>query len=204
MPEGARSGRARLGGEVVTTPTRRKLLTADNVGHEIAAYLRLLATWSVPALPVQPIPLFLELKRKKVSAGPYPDVSIFELANRVMSDLVVLFAARHLLCERVLVKRVERLDVVLGTAHGLDVSGEFEDGGRLVGECFNVSQSFLPAKLAKARRDLRRQPCITKVIAFNHDAVPQSEPYKRDDEFVYLLVNVAAELERAAAPLVRS
>lgn len=45
---------------------------------------------------------------------------------------------------------------------------------------------------------------LAALSAFNHDAVPRSDPYKRDGAFVYLLVNVAAELERAAAPHIES
>ena len=38
--------------------------------------------------------LISELKRCKTGSGPYPDVSLFESANRIMTDLVILHGVR--------------------------------------------------------------------------------------------------------------
>jgi len=176
----------------------KQILTADDVGMHIDRYVRKLDEWPVPLLPSEPVRFFLELKRKKVTGGPYPGVSVFELANRVMSDLVVLFAARELLAGRVpgVTERIVRVEAALGTTHGRDLVGHFESGGEVAGECFNVASSFFAAKHSKARKDLLQAHCKQRLIAFNHDAVSDSSRFteRPDEKCVYLLVDVAAEL----------
>jgi len=48
------------------------------------------------------IDLLTNIKRAKVGTGPYPDVSLFEAANRIMSDLVILRAINYLLYANIL------------------------------------------------------------------------------------------------------
>ncbi len=176
-----------------------KQLTIENVGAQTDEYVGKVMRWSVPQLPRDPVPFFLALKRDRVSDGPYPGVSVFELANRVMSDLVVLFAARRLLVERPprFGERIVRIEAALGTAQGHDLIAFFESGDRLVGECFNVSPSFFNAKHGMARRALRKAGEYRhKLIAFNSDAVrdPGSYINPQESEFAYLLIDVAGEL----------
>jgi hypothetical protein len=177
-------------------------LTIENVGADVDEYVAKLVGWSVPELPRQPVPFFLALKRGRVTGGPYPGVSVFELANRVMSDLVVLFAARQLLLKPPsrFKERIVRVQAALGTTQGLDLEADFESGARLAGECFNVSPSFFNAKHAMARRALRKVDYPHKLIAFNSDAVRDPAPFidSRRAEFSYLLVDVAGELASAA------
>ena len=39
----------------------------------------------------------MKLKREKIGRGPYPEVSIFETSNRIMTDLVILFGIKKIL-----------------------------------------------------------------------------------------------------------
>lgn len=46
------------------------------------------------------VQLLTSIKRDKVGAGPYPQVTLFEAANRIMSDLVILNGIAGLLREK--------------------------------------------------------------------------------------------------------
>src|SRR3954464_11896369 len=74
-----------------------RALHPDNCDDFIREYLRKISTFEVPELPRDPISLFIELKRGRTKGGPYGEISLLETANRVMSDLIVLFAAKRLL-----------------------------------------------------------------------------------------------------------
>ena len=50
-------------------------------------------------LALRGIELIRELKRGKTGIGPYGDVSLFESANRIMTDLVILHGVNWLLNE---------------------------------------------------------------------------------------------------------
>ena len=43
------------------------------------------------------VKLFQYLKRQQIGAGPYPHVTLFEAANRIMTDLVILRGVKWLL-----------------------------------------------------------------------------------------------------------
>src|SRR2546423_11172154 len=94
-------------------------LSKDNLRREIVGYLKAMKTLKIPVLPTEPFALFKELKRGTVSGGPYDGCSIFEVANRVMSDLVVFAAAEQLLHEPpsdVSPAPLTEITVLLGTA----------------------------------------------------------------------------------------
>ena len=69
---------------------RERTLTAANVTPIKAAFCADLATIGETIKGKSGIALLTALKRDKLGHGPYPDVSLFEAANRIMSDLVRL------------------------------------------------------------------------------------------------------------------
>lgn len=153
-----------------------KVLTRANINGEISAYLLEVASIRVPTFSQQPLVFFSELKRGNIQGGPYPGHSSMEVANRVLSDLIVFGAAERLLVEPLEkgLFALEEVRVQLGTenADPHDLAGTLSDGTLLHGECFNVSTSFFMSKLNKTRKKLKSTTETSrKLIAFNSDAV---------------------------------
>ena len=100
--------------------------------------------------------LLSALKRDVVGAGPYPNVTLFEAANRIMTDLVMLHGVRWLLKHEVFPFRAYRVEYGHGNegAHDIEAS---EGGKTLIGEVFNVAPSFFPIKKAAALRSSGRR-----------------------------------------------
>jgi hypothetical protein len=167
---GARPHRPVLG-----MPKLKRQGNASWIRKEIAGYLQTLATLQVGRLPTgEPLELFKALKRRPVRGGPYPGRTIFEVANRVMSDLVVLGAAETLLCEpppELGPFRVRKIAILLGNENGeCDLLSDLDNGARLRGECFNVAPTFFSTKFRQSCVALNKREADVRVIAFNKDA----------------------------------
>lgn len=179
-----------------------RTLTRDNLASEIQKYLTDLATLEVPKLPSEAIPLFTALKRGRVKRGNYPDLSLFEVANRVMSDLVVLASAERILgagFPGLAGERPDAVQVCLGIEKGWDLEGSLGGRRRFAGECFNVAPSFFATKWGKSMKGLEGLKDVThRVMAFNGDATEDRAKYERKSstEWTYLLVDVGAFLDR--------
>ena len=151
------------------------VLHRDNIQQELAAYLLQVASTKVPTFSADPLVFFEELKRGHIEGGRYPGHSPLEVANRVMSDLVVFAAAERLLREPLPghATAFGAITAQLGTENSEphDLGGRLDDGTPLCGECFNVSPSFFGSKLNKTRSKLKKAPASAfKLIAFNADA----------------------------------
>jgi hypothetical protein len=118
---------------------------AGTVESFIQCFLDAIDGWSSP-LPDwdDPLAALLKMKRGKAGFRLYRPISLFEVGNRLCSDLTLLFGVRHLLCERALNGKVIPYDhytVALGTADGFDIEAE-TDGRILVGEAYHVSAGY--------------------------------------------------------------
>jgi hypothetical protein len=176
---------------------------ASWIRKEIADYLRQLKTLQVGPLPTEePLELFKALKRGSVNGGPYPGRTIFEVANRVMSDLVVLGAAETLLCEppaELARFRIREVTILLGNENGeCDLLSDLEDGTRLRGECFNVAPTFFSTKFRKSCLALKKYAGDARVIAFNKEAcdvVSTMVNRWRREGFTIMPIDVAKKLD---------
>jgi hypothetical protein len=130
------------------------------------------------------IDFFYKIKRDSINKGPYPDVTLFEAANRIMSDLVILFGIKKLLNEEYKAINFAEYHVEYGNSHDSphDIIAENNDL-KLIGEAFNVAPSFFQGKksmsLAKLRKAKKENTII--VLLYNADAVnkeyrPESMP----------------------------
>lgn len=120
--------------------------------------------------------MIMYLKRKvnsdAIKIGPYQNISVFEAANRIASDLVIINGMLQLIEEKGYYNAT--FDLCLGTMHTKD-KGDFtiylDNGDNLNGEAFNVAPSFLKAKL---RTSLNKWEKFTKekldVILINDEA----------------------------------
>jgi hypothetical protein len=138
--------------------------------------------------------LLQTLKRKPVGAGPYPMVALFEAANRIMSDLVILYGVQWLLENDVFPFDTYSIEYGTEDQSGFDIRAS-GGGKKLVGEAFNVAPSFFQSKKTSVLKKLR-QPDVSadyKIIMFNHDAVETSyTPKLRKNEF-FVFVQVLGD-----------
>lgn len=163
--------------------TSEERLDGSNFRKLFSAYVQQLKDIRVPRLPRTPLHLFAALKRNAVRGGKYDGVSMFEFANRVMSDLVVWKAVDHLLFGQTSSGRggcAVEIRARFGVANGFDLDGRLLDGRRLRGECFNVAPSFFGIKRRSSEAKLRKVRGGLRVVAFNRDALPES---KKDGGF---------------------
>lgn len=161
-------------------------LTVTNVDEQIGGYCESIAGMGDSLQGKRGLDLFVALKREAVGSGPYPDVSLFEAANRIMTDLVILYGVKWLLTKSEL--PFESYDVNYGHRddNDFDLRAIYLDKV-LVGEAFNVAPSFFQGKkgaMLKKLRDPQRASDF-RVLLVNEDAsdstyAPRMEP----EEFI--------------------
>lgn len=139
----------------------RYLSEADLVGESITG--------------LRGVRLLSALKRDVVAAGPYPNVTLFEAANRIMTDLVMLHGVRWLLMHEVFPFPEYTVEYGHGNEGAHDVVAS-EGGKALVGEVFNVAPSLFSQKRSKSLKKLRASKINAeyRVVLVNHDAVTPS------------------------------
>ncbi len=173
-------------------------LNRTNIEKELNDYLRSVNSIKLPA-PHKDVLTFIDsLKRKALGSGPYPDVSLFEASNRILSDIVVLFGVRRLLTNPsfgdVRLPFTE-YEVALGVEGGNDLRAT-AGSSFLVGEAFNVAPSFFQSKKSSMIKKLRSQEKADyRLIIFNADAVKSPDYYieKSEPSMLYLPVNIWVE-----------
>lgn len=92
-------------------------------------------------------------EKKPNSIGPYKNITVFEAANRIASDLVIINGLLQLVEEKPHLKEA-KFTLRLGTTH-VQNKGDFtihisQDNDQ-EGEAFNVAPTFLKAKLYKTK-----------------------------------------------------
>ena len=171
----------------MSTPNR--VITNQNIDEILTAYVDSAETLGSSISGLTGMKLLVALKRDAVGQGPYPNVSLFEAANRIMTDLVILTGVRHLLRARVF--PFESYSVEFG--HGNEQAHDLiaRSGSLLlIGEAFNVSPSFFPTKKNSVLKKLTHSSigATTRVIMCNHDAVRDAyAPQLREQECLVLV-----------------
>ncbi len=161
----------------VVTEIQRRALLIEEIGPSIKG--------------LSGVALLESLKRDKVGVGPYPDVTLFEAENRIMSDLVILHGVKWLLETEHFPFNAYKVQL------GHENIGKFDieaNNGRdtLAGEAFNVASSFFQIKKSAMLAKLRREaPNHTyRIIMVNHDAVNETYQPKVKSGEQYIFVNV--------------
>jgi hypothetical protein len=133
------------------------------------------------------------LKREKLKGGPYPGVTLFEAANRIMTDLVILHGVAWLLKEKVLPFDSYTVEFGNEDKNGFDIKAS-ANGKTLIGEAFNVAPSFFQSKKSSMLKKLRHngKNADYRIIMVNDDAVTHGYAPKREAGFYYVVVNVAS------------
>jgi len=166
-----------------------RTISRDNASHLIATYLASVEEIENSLGDHKILDLFKVLKRKAVGAGPYPHVTMFEAANRILTDLVILYGVKWLLDNDVF--PFERYEVEYGNENnnGSDICAA-GNGKTLAGEAFNAAPSFFQAKKCSMIKKVAESSADFKIIMFNHDAVKSSYAPKptKNEYFVFVQV----------------
>jgi hypothetical protein len=164
-----------------------------NINEVISAYKEMLGEIPLTITATTAFQLLKKLKRDEIGKGPYPDVSIFESSNRIMSDLVILFGTAKLLNGSVKELDFDEYRVEFGneSSNEYDITA-IKNGKKLKGEAFNVAPSFFQGKKTKMLNKLRRnaKPNDILLIMFNADAVDSGYTPKRRNNEYYLPVEI--------------
>jgi hypothetical protein len=164
-------------------------ISKANAAHLMATYLASVEEIENSLGDHKVLDLLKVLKRDAVGAGPYPHVTMFEAANRILSDLVILYGVKWLLDNDVF--PFERYEVEYGNENnnGFDIRAA-GNGKTLVGEAFNVAPSFFQAKKCSMLKKMAEGRADFTIIMFNHDAVKHGYAPKptKNEYFVFVRV----------------
>jgi hypothetical protein len=168
-------------------------LTARNIDNEITRYHGLIKNIAVPSVGLKGVGLFTYLKRHRVKTGPYPDVTLFEAANRIMTDLVILHGVKWLLSTNAFPFASYLVEYGNEAVNDHDIMATAR-GQSLVGEAFNVAPSFFQVKKRAMLQKLRasNNTADYKLIMANSDAVRRGYRPKPGLREYYLFVDIAS------------
>lgn len=150
-----------------------KQLTKGNIQAELRAYLSQVRKIRPVKQDGSIFLYLLKLKRGSLQRGPYPDVSMFEAANRILSDILIFYGVRRLLNKPSLDSvplPFKKYSVNLGTSHGYDIEATSKRGYSLIGEAFNVAPDYFPVKMRKTEKKLLKAKANYRLILFNKEA----------------------------------
>jgi hypothetical protein len=170
-----------------------RTLRLDNIERIKSDFCRELAAIGTSIEGKTGLPLLLSLKRERLGIGPYPHVTLFEAANRIMSDLVILHGVARLLKDPRF--RFDEYKVEFGNEdrNGFDIRATSRTES-LVGEAFNVARSFFQGKKRTALKKLRTHgsQATYRIIMFNADAAPAGYA-SRDPDIQHVPVDIPVD-----------
>ena len=151
-----------------------RILNKESIDDAINDYRQLLKEIPLEIQSNDILAFLMELKRGKLEKGPYIGISIFEAANRIMTDLTILYGVKDLLNNKILPIEFLEFEVEYGNENKNEHDIiSYSKNQELIGEAFNVSKSFFYSKKSTALRKLKgssRNNAI-KLLLFNDDAV---------------------------------
>ncbi len=181
-----------------------ELLTLMNIKEKFANYLDLIKSLKHPMPHKDILEFMYHLKRDPVNSGPYDKVSLFEVANRVFSDLVIWLGVEQILTEPMVDNArlpFTEYKARFGIKDGNDLEA-YSGNVHLIGEAFHVAPSLFKKKLAYTIKKLQSNEAEKsdyKLIIFNSDALQNNERYlekskKANSSILYLPVYVPKTL----------
>lgn len=177
-------------GSVLDVP---RLLSLKNIDDAIEIYYKLLKEIPLTIAASNLLELLSKLKRGSIGKGPYPNVSIFEASNRIMTYLVILNGVKILLNGYIKDLPFLEYRVEFGNENHFAHDIMAQHGKtKLIGEAFNVSESFFQLKKSKMLKKLRTNANDDEymLIMFNKDAIPLSYVPKKSKNEIYLPVSL--------------
>ena len=168
-----------------------RTLNRNNIEATISDYESSIETIGDTLSGLRGIPLFQSLKRNRIGLGPYPHVTLFEAANRIMTDLVILKGVKWLLDTHAF--PFDEYVVEYGNEDSNDHDITAHNGSkRLIGEAFNVAPSLFQCKKNAMRKKLRgnKDDADFMIVVANADAVNDNYAPKMEENEYYIFVNV--------------
>jgi hypothetical protein len=156
-------------GQLMRQPVRK--LTLENIDAITEDFHRELAVIGASIAGKTGVELMLALKRDRLGHGPYPHVSLFEAANRIMSDLVILHGIAALLKHKHFPFDEYVVEFGNENRNSFDIFANSQNAS-LAGEAFNAAPSFFGTKKRTALKKLRTKALeeTYKIIMFNAEA----------------------------------
>lgn len=147
-------------------------LQLDEIGVLRCEYLTLIDRYPFPNVQGSNYQSLLgALKRRTRRIGPYFEITFFEAANRIASDLTLIEGVTQLFT-RQLIATDAKLQLRLGTMQAKD-KGDFslfDNGIEIQGEAFDVAPTFFRSKLYKTLHKWREKQDLQYVV-FNEDCL---------------------------------
>ena len=167
-------------------------LHGDNIDRVLADYVESAESVGDSIRGLAGIRLLETLKRGKAETGPYPNVAMFEAANRIMTDLVILYGIRWMLRTRTFPFRSYSVEYGHEDNNDHDLMAK-ADGRTLIGEAFNVAPSFFGFKKNSAIKKLRASTAGAdfRVVLCNDDAVQDAYVPKPQEREFFVFVSTA-------------
>jgi hypothetical protein len=169
----------------------QRILTHQNINSVIDEYVLSIENIGRTIIGLQGIKLFHCLKRDKVGTGPYPNVTLFEAANRIMTDLVIMKGVKWLIDSNELPFEEYLVEYGNEDNNDHDITAE-NKGKRFSGEAFNVAPSFYQGKKNSMLKKLLMANPIAdyNFIIVNADAIKSGYHPKIKDHEYYFFVNI--------------
>lgn len=168
-------------------------LTRHNIDKSISDYLSLLINIPLSFHADNTLDFLTKLKRKRLETGPYPKTTLFESANRIMTDLTILHGIKMLFEGFIKEIDFDKYHVEYGhnNFNGYDIEAS-KEGKKLIGEGFNVAESFFQLKKYNSLKKLRLQnPNVDFILLiYNSDAVKENFRPKTQKNEYYLKVTL--------------
>ena len=178
-------------------------LTLNNIEHLTSLRMASIEEMGRSIVGKSGLDLLASLKRDRLDHGPYVGVSLFEGANRAMSDLVILRGVHWLLREQIFPFAAYTVEFGNEDRNGFDVRAH-RSNTSLVGEAFNVASSFFQSKKCSALKKLRSKEAALadyRVMIFNHDAVRDRYRTKIGEDVYMISVDIVTGEARRLSSL---
>lgn len=169
-----------------------RVLNKNNIDHAIGSYRELISSIPFSIESDNIIGFLSKLKRGKLSYGPYPNVTLFEAANRIMTDLTILYGVKDLLNNKIPQICFDNYQVEYGNENYNDHDIMATNGKvTLIGEAFNVAPSFFQGKKSSSLKKLRKNANENTLIllVYNNDAVLDTYRFKKIGNVFHLRVS---------------
>ncbi len=170
-----------------------RILNQENIESAIAEYEQSINKIGGILHGLRGVELFQCIKRQRLNMGPYPHVTLFEAANRIMTDLTILKGVKWLLQSEIFPFQEYKVEYGNEDNNEHDILAS-KNGKRLRGEAFNVAPSFFQGKKNSALKKLRgsQERSDYILILANSDAVNDSYcPKLRKNEF-FVFIDISS------------
>lgn len=166
-------------------------LNQQNIDAAITEYEELIESIDGNLSGLRGVKLFQCIKRQPLNSGPYPHVTLFEAANRIMTDLVILKGVKWMLESNLFPFNEYSVEYGNEDNNDHDILA-LNNGMTLNGEAFNVAPSFFAGKKSSAIKKLRASKNKTDyiVILMNADAVGESYSPKLKEKEFFVFVDI--------------